>query len=342
MDKQGKLQWGILGTGNIARQFAAGVRGSQRGVLEAVGSRSQESAAAFASAQGVARAAASYEELLRDERVHAVYNALPNHLHHEWTIRALQAGKHVLCEKPFATTLKEAHEMFAAARRNGRVLAEAFMYRSHPQTLAVQKAIGEGVIGEVRLVRSSFCYRTTRIADNIRFNAAMAGGAMMDIGCYCLSFSRLFAGCEPEALSVAARMHESGVDEAATGSLLFPGGVLGSFVCSMTAAADNTASICGTEGFIEIPVPWKPAPGNAGFVIRRGTPPKMELGGRPAAPPEPVREAVEASRDVYSYEADDFAAAVLAQAPTRVSEAETLSVQRQLDTLRRQIGTLKG
>lgn len=341
MNSDHKLRWGFLGTGNIARQFAAGVRDCSRGTLEAVGSRAAESAQSFASTQGVARALGSYEALLADERLDAIYNALPNHLHHEWTIRALEAGKHVLCEKPFASTLTQAREMFAAAKRTKRVLAEAFMYCSHPQTLAVQKAIAEGAIGELRLLRSSFCYRTTRIAGNIRFSAAMAGGALMDIGCYSLNFSRLLTGAEPQALSAAARLHESGVDEAAAGTLLFPGGILSSFMCSMTAATDNTAFICGTEGFIEIPVPWKPAPGKGGFSIRRGTPPKMELGGRPPTPPEPVRVPVPAERDIYAYEADDFSAAVLDGAATRVSEAATLSVQGQLDTLRRQVGVIK-
>jgi predicted dehydrogenase len=333
-----KIRWGFLGTGNIARQFAAGVRGSHRGVLQAVGSRALEGAEEFAQSQGALRAHGSYAALLADAEVDAVYNALPNSMHHEWTIRALEAGKHVLCEKPFAATLAEAKEMFAAARRAKRVLVEAFMYRSHPQTLAVQKAVASGAIGELRLIRSSFCYRTTRIDDNIRFSAGLAGGALMDIGCYCLNLARLFTGSDPISLSAAGRVHASGVDEAAAGVLLFPGGVLASFTCGMTAAADNTAYLCGTEGYIEIAVPWKPQPGKAGFTIRRGTPPKMELGGKRPVAPAPEYVAVAADGDLYGYEADDFAAAVLDGAAPRVSEADTLAVQSQLDVLRQKVG----
>ncbi|MGH7213542.1 MAG: Gfo/Idh/MocA family protein, partial [Tepidisphaeraceae bacterium] len=162
------LRWGILGTGNIARQFAAGVRTSSRGALAAVGSRARESADAFARTYEIPSSHAGYDALLRDASVDAVYNSLPNSMHHEWTIRALRAGKHVLCEKPFATNLAQSQEMFDVARTAGKVLVEAFMYRSHPLTLAVKRAVDDGAIGRLQLIRTSFCYRTSRIAGNIR------------------------------------------------------------------------------------------------------------------------------------------------------------------------------
>ncbi len=334
---QSKLRWGILGTGNIARQFAAGVCTAQRSTLQAVGSRTPESASAFAQAQGVTTAHGSYQALLADRSVDAIYNALPNSMHHEWTIAALRAGKHVLCEKPLATSIADAQEMFAVAQREGRKLTEAFMYRSHPQTLAVQQAVADGAIGQIRLIRTSFCYKTTRIADNIRFSADLAGGALMDVGCYCLSFSRLFAVADPTGLTAAACLHASGVDEMTVGTLSYPDGILASFACGMTAAADNTAYLCGTEGFIEIPVPWKPPVGKASYTLRQGIPPRMQLDGKPAVAPPPVVVSVPTDRDLYACEADDFAAAVLDGLSPRVTQEETLSVARQLDELRRQI-----
>ncbi len=263
------LRWGILGTGNIARQFSIGVADSKRSVLQAVGSRSKESARAFASAHQITTAHANYEELLADPNVDAVYNSLPNTLHHRWTIAALKAGKHVLCEKPFAVDSAEAREMFDVARQCRRVVVEAFMYRSHPLIKAVQDTVNRGVIGEVKLIRTSFCYRTTKIAGNVRFDPKLAGGALMDVGCYCINFSRLFAGCEPVKVHGQAHFHPSGVDELTTATLGFSNGILATFACGMSAHADNTATICGTEGYIEIPVPWKPPAPECTFIIAR-------------------------------------------------------------------------
>src|SRR5258706_10100855 len=156
-----KLRWGILGTGNIAGQFCAGVNASRRGVLAAVGSRASESAHAFATKHQIATAYGSYEQVLSDTRVHAVYVSLPNTLHHSWTIQALRAGKHVLCEKPLAVDAAQSQEMFDVAQKQGRVLVEAFMYRAHPLTHAVMECYKRGEIGQLQLIRTSFCYRTT-------------------------------------------------------------------------------------------------------------------------------------------------------------------------------------
>lgn len=332
-----RLRWGILGTGNIATQFAHGVHASARGVLAAVGSRRPESARAFARINQVSTAHGSYEALLADRSVDAVYNSLPNSMHHEWTIKALRAGKHVLCEKPFAVDAAEAQEMFDAARRSGRVLLEAFMYRSNPLTLAVKNAVDTGAIGQLRLIRTSFCYRTHKFAGNIRFSAELAGGGLLDIGCYCVNFARHFAGEEPSRVTASAHFHETGVDDLVSGTLQFPGGVLASFTCGMIAHADNTAYLCGSDGFIEVPVPWKPPADEAIYVVARGTPPKMD---GPVRPPAAARETVRVSvpGELYGMEADDFAATVLDGATPRVTEQDTLGNTRVLDRIRREIG----
>jgi predicted dehydrogenase len=258
-------------------------------------------------------------------------------MHHEWTIKALASGKHVLCEKPLAVNAQQAEEMFDAAQKAGRLLVEAFMYVSHPQTKAVLETIRSGAIGTVRLVRTSFCYRTNKIDGNIRFSHPLAGGALMDVGCYCLNFSRLIMGVEPTSANAVARMHESGVDEMTAGVLGFPDGAAGTFSCGMRVQADNTASICGTDGYIEIPVPWKPPVAGAHFTIARSTPPKQD---GPAAPSLPPRQTItaDATGPLYAMEADDFAAAVLDGVPPAVSRANSLGNMRLLDQIRRQIG----
>jgi predicted dehydrogenase len=337
------LRWAILGTGNIARQFAVGVTASSRGVLTAVGSRSLEAAEEFARGYAVTHAYGRYDEALLGRDVDAVYISLPNSMHHEWTLAALRAGKHVLCEKPFAVTAAEAEEMFDAARKAGRVVMEAFMYRCHPQTAAVLDAVRDGAIGEVKLIRTSFCFRTTKVADNIRFRPDLAGGALMDVGCYCLSFSRLIAGEEPNVAEAACHLHASGVDELTAGVLRFPNNVTASFACGLTTQADNTAYVCGSEGYIEIPVPWKPPARGATYSIAHSTPPRMDQQGRPGrkdAPAAPPRQAhvVDASGDLYGLEADDFAACALDGRPPRVLSQETIGNVQLLERLRKQIG----
>ena len=339
-----RLRLGILGTGNIARQFAAGLGSSERTVVQAVASRRFETAEAFARTHRIPVAYGSYDELVRDRSVDAVYVSLPNSMHREWAVAALRAGKHVLCEKPIAANAAEAEEMFDAARRAGKVLVEAFMYRSHPLTHAVLESISGGEIGTVKLVRTSFCFRTTRVEGNIRFDPSLAGGALMDIGCYCLNFSRLIAGAEPVAAHAVGVLHGSGVDESAAAVLTFPGGVTASFTCGMTVQADNTAFICGSEGYVEIPVPWKPAARGAEYRVVRGTPPKMDDASRGAArdtaQPGPARQvhAVDAGKELYALEADDFAAAVQDGVPPRIDRTDSVGNMRLLDLLRRQLG----
>ncbi|HEX8911207.1 MAG TPA: Gfo/Idh/MocA family oxidoreductase [Humisphaera sp.] len=333
-----RLRWGILGTGNIARQFSAGVRASARGVLAAVGSRDVGKAQAFAEAHGIPAVAESYDALLSRDDVDAIYVSLPNSLHHQWTIAALAAGKHVLCEKPFAVSAAQAEQMFAAADRAGRVVMEAFMYRCHPQTIAVQRAVAAGAIGTPRLVRTSFCYRTTKVAGNVRFDPSLAGGALMDVGCYCLSFARLFLG-EPVAGHATGNLHPTGVDDLVSGTLRYAGGAVAHFGAGTGVQADNSAYVCGDEGYIQVPVPWKPPAGGGEYVVGRSAPPKQDFAAG-KAPPPPPREVVtvDAAGDVYGLEADDFAASVLDGKPMTVTREETLSVATWLERFRKEIG----
>jgi predicted dehydrogenase len=333
------LRWGILGTGNIAAQFCAGLETARRTRVVAVASRTMESARLFAEKFQITSAYGSYADLLTDRGIDVVYVSLPNSLHHEWTIRALQSGKHVLCEKPFAMGLPQAQEMFDNAERAGRLVIEAFMYLSHPQTIAAIDAVQSGEVGELRLVRASFCYRTRRIDGNVRFRPELGGGAMMDVGCYCTNLACLLANEDPVEVHASAKMHSAGVDEVSTGTLRFPSGLLASFTCGMTVQADNTAHLCGTEGFVEIPVPWKPPARGATFAIAKSTPPRQDApkGATPTPPPRDERT-VDAGQELYALEADDFAAAVQDGKPPRVSRELTVRNMRVLDDVRRQIG----
>lgn len=328
-----KLRWGIIGTGNIAKQFAGGVQKCDRGELTAVASRSTESAANFANAHGIAARHADYASILRDDRVDAIYLSLPNNLHHEWTIRALESGKHVLCEKPIATNSREAIEMYAAAKNVNRVLIEAFMYRAHPQTREVLRLIREGAIGNVKEIRTSFCYRVRNWQGNIRFSKELDGGAMMDVGCYCVSFSRLIAGCDPDHVHAVSRMHESGVDESTAGVMHYPNGLTATFSVGMVTQADNTAYVCGDEGFLSIAWPWKPAPPVTNIELRQSVPPRQDATAtRQSAGPRTI--AVPNEKPLYAIEADAFAATVLDGDEPFVTEAESIGVMRTVEQIK--------
>ncbi len=331
-----RLRFGILSTGNIARQFAEGVAGAQRSTVVAVGSRKADTAQAFADKYGVATAYGDYDSVISDPQVDAVYNALPNHMHLEWAVKALEAGKHVLCEKPFAMNLEQAERMFEAAERHDRLLVEAFMYRSHPLTHAVLDALRSGAIGELRLIKLGFNYCTNHIEGNIRFDPSIGGGGLMDIGCYCIDFAQLMAGERPSAVHAAASIHESGVDDMAVGSLKFPSGVLASFTCGMRAQSDNAALLCGTQGYIKVPVPWKPPVDGAEYMVCRMTPPRMDKTQK--AGPGEQRFAVDAGKPLYALEADHFAESVLDGRGPAVSRADTLSNMAVLDEMRGQVG----
>ena len=331
-----KLRWGILGTGNIAKQFAEGVRQSRTGQLAAVGSRSAQSAGGFAKTFDVPAAHPSYDALLADPSFDALYLSLPNTMHHEWAIKALRAGKHVLCEKPISVTAAEAREMFAVAKECGRVLIEAFMFRAHPQTLKAVELVRSGAIGNLKSIRTSFCYRVRKTDGNIRFDPSLAGGALMDVGCYCLSFSRLIAGDEPTQIFGSAIRHVSGVDEQTAALLAFPGGVSATFTVGMMTQADNAAYVCGDEGYLKIPVPWKPPAGGGQVIVCQSTPPKQDNPAARPVTPEPVVHAVGDDRNVYAVEADAFAACIFDGASPFVSESDSVGNMLAIEALRQQ------
>jgi predicted dehydrogenase len=245
------MRWGIISTGYIAGVFAEGVRPSQTEQLVAVASRDAGRAEAFAREFGVPRAYGSYAELLADPQVEAVYIATPNSLHAQDAIAAARAGKHVLCEKPIGASRSEATEMFAAARDAGVWLMEAFMYRFHPRTLKVGELVAAGTVGDQRLIRASFGFAATNPAD-VRLNAQLAGGALMDVGCYCVNFARRAAGRAPTRVSAAARWAASGVDETLAGTLEYAGGAIAQIACSLATSFNQSAQIIGTDGAIEV------------------------------------------------------------------------------------------
>jgi predicted dehydrogenase len=243
--------WGILGTGHIARKFAGALRasGSEQGV--AVASRDAERATAFAAEQGIPRSYGSYAALLADPAVELVYVALPNALHAEWSMAAARAGKHVLCEKPLGRNAAEAEAMFAVARETRTQLMEAFMYRFHPQTLQVQALLRSGAIGQVRQIRASFSFYVAG-ANNVRLSAELAGGALMDVGCYCVNMARMAAGARPEQVSAFAVWAASGVDEQLAGQIVYPGGAIAQIFCGIRASRHHHVQIVGDEGSIEL------------------------------------------------------------------------------------------
>ncbi len=194
----GLIRLGIVSTAHINRLLIPGAQASDKVELIAVASREQSKAEAYAREWGIERAYGSYDALLEDPDIDAVYISLPNTLHCEWSIRAVEAGKHVLCEKPLSRHPEDVERAFDAAERNGRLLTEAFMYRHNPQTKRLQELVREGAIGELRVVRSAFSY-SLYDADNIRLRTDVEGGSLMDVGCYCVSGSRLLAG-EPESV----------------------------------------------------------------------------------------------------------------------------------------------
>ena len=247
----GPLRLGILGCANIARLFARDVAPSRRVRLAAVASRDADKARGFAAEFGIQRAHASYDALLDDDGVEAVYIPLPNSLHAEWAQRAAQRGKHVLCEKPLAMNAAEAQAMFDAARRHGVLLLEAYPWWFQPQTAKLLELLHGGAIGRVRAVQTSFGF-TLRDPDgtNIRSIAALGGGALMDAGCYCLSLIRLVTGTAPQHVHASARIGSTGVDIATDATLHYADGAIAQMACAMDLALHRHAAIVGSDGVI--------------------------------------------------------------------------------------------
>jgi predicted dehydrogenase len=305
-----KVRWGILSTARIgtAKVIPAMQAGANCDIV-AIASRSLERAQATAARLGIAKAYGSYEELLADPEIDAVYNPLPNHLHVPWSVKALEAGKHVLCEKPIALTAAEAQELLDAAKRRPQLkVMEAFMYRHHPQWQRAQRLVSEGKIGELCTIQSFFSYHNVD-PDNIRNIAAMGGGGLMDIGCYCISLSRFIFDAEPQrVLGIVEYDARFETDRLASGVLDFGRGSA-TFTCSTQLIPYQRVNIFGTGGRVEIEIPFN-APNDR--------PCKMwhQHGGE-------IEEILLEVCDQYTIQGDLFSQAVLndSEVPTPLEDA---------------------
>ena len=262
------LNWGLLSTARINRALIPPLQVSKRNHLLAVASRSQEVADAYAKEKKIPRAYGSYEALLADPEIDVIYNPLPNHLHAVWTIKAIEAGKHVLCEKPLALSVAEVDAIRAAAHKHGRVVAEAFMYRHHPQTLKVQELVKSGSIGSLKLIRGSFSFILSREEDIRLLDPAMGGGSIWDVGCYPISYARTVVGENPVEVFGWQVTGKTGIDETFVGQLRFAGDVHAQFDSSFVIPNHSFMEIVGSEGTLSIPTPFKPGVNERIFLIR--------------------------------------------------------------------------
>ncbi|MGB3714422.1 MAG: Gfo/Idh/MocA family oxidoreductase, partial [Candidatus Promineifilaceae bacterium] len=251
----GSVRWGLLSTAGINRRLIPAIRASKRGELAAVASRSQAGAEVYAEEWGIPLSFGSYEAMLASDSIDAVYISLPNHLHAEWTIRALESGKHVLCEKPFAITLDEVDRMKAAAENAARVLAEAFMYRHHPQTKIVGEWVRDGRIGEVTVINGVFNFKLENL-DNVRLVEDWGGGSLWDVGVYPLSFAQYLMGEMPKVVTGSQRLGPSGVDEVFSGLLHYSGDRMALISSSFASPFYTSFEVIGTEGRLSLNRPF--------------------------------------------------------------------------------------
>jgi xylose dehydrogenase (NAD/NADP) len=303
-----KLNWGLLGTARINRAVIPPLQSSKRNHLAGVASRDAVKASAYSAEWKIPWAFGSYEAMLADPEIDVVYNSLPNSLHAVWTIKALRAGKNVLCEKPLATSLEQVDAIIQAASETGKQVAEAFMYRHHPQTLKVAELIKEGAIGKVLLMRGAFSFNLTRPED-IRNNASLDGGCLWDIGCYPISYARTMAGAEPEEVFGWQVTGESGVDRTFSGVLRFPGEVLAQVQASFDTAPFARFEIFGEEGTLTVASPYRPTKKESLLLVHNGHEKSIQV----------------KSDELYSYEVEDMADAILDGKPARVSLADSRS-----------------
>jgi D-xylose 1-dehydrogenase (NADP+, D-xylono-1,5-lactone-forming) len=308
------LNWGLLSTANINRSVIPPLRASKRSHLLAVASRSNESAEAYARKWNIPRAHASYEALLADPEIDVIYISLPNHLHVEWTIKAVEAGKHVMCEKPLALSVEDVDAVAAATQKHGRVVAEAFMYRHHPQTLKAQGLVANGSLGSLKLLRGDFSFVLDREGD-IRFDPAMGGGSIWDVGCYPISYARSVVGAEPLEVFGWQVTGPTGIDETFIGQMRFAEDVYAQFESSFVIPFHAFMEIVGSEATLVIPKPFKPNVNEKIFLVRDGKTETIKVKGQ----------------ELYLGEVEDMADAVLLGKRPRVT----------LDDSRANVATIK-
>jgi predicted dehydrogenase len=318
-----KIKWGILGCANIARKAVIpGILGAENSELYAVASRSKEKAADFAEEFGAAKFYDDYDQLLADQEIDAVYIPLPNGLHKEWTIKAAAAGKHILCEKPLSGKNKsEAEEMFAAAQKNKVKLMEAFMYRFQPFVIKLKQMIEEGIIGEIKEIKSNFAFDISDREGDIRLNADLDGGALNDIGCYTVNISRYLMGAVPtKVANFFQKETAAGVDLSGSAVLNFEDGRFASLYYSINSYNEQDLEVIGTEGIIRISGFFSKLEDNYFLLDKEGKVEKISVETGPH----------------YQLELEAFAEAVLndTEVPLQV-ETETFANLKVMDAMRR-------
>lgn len=296
------LNWGLLSTAKINRALIKPLRASKRTRLLAIASRNISSAESYAREWNIPRAHGSYEALLADPDVDVIYNSLPNHLHAEWTIKALRAGKHVLCEKPIALTLEELDAMTLAAKESGKILAEAFMYRHHAQTLKVKEIVDSGVLGKLQLIKGAFTFTLTR-EGNFRWMEEMGGGSIWDVGCYPISYARMIVGAEPVDVFGWQSTIASGSDDSFIGQMRFKDGIHMQFDSGFKSPSRSFIEIVGTEATLNIPDPFKPGLKNEIYLNRNDEIQTIKINGS----------------ELYLGEVEDMCNAILNHQPPRIS-----------------------
>jgi D-xylose 1-dehydrogenase (NADP+, D-xylono-1,5-lactone-forming) len=315
------LRWGLLSTAAISADVIPGLQRSQRNRLDAVASRTLDTAQAFAEANGILRATGDYDALLDDPSIDCVYIPLPNHLHGEWTRRAVSAGKHVLCEKPFVMDPDEANELFTLADVRGVHLAEAFMYRHHPKTHLLKEIVESGRLGEVHTIRSWFTYPAENASSDIRFQPGMDGGALRDVGCYPVSMCNYLVGAEPESLAATQINDRNGIDERFYAWMRYASGPVAMIDCSMRTQSGYGVVVVGDRGTATLACPWYShlPPHDVQVTVD---------GVTESAVPEG------ASENAYFLETEHFADVVLTGATPEINADETVRTMRTLSRLR--------
>lgn len=298
-----KLRWGLLGTAHVNRRVMPGIRSHARAALAAVASRDLDRARAYARTWDIPRAHGTYDGLLDDPDVDVIYVGLPNTLHVEWTLRAIRAGKHVLCEKPMALHAADVDRIAEAARDSHVVVAEAFMYRHEPLTDRVIELLARGAIGPLRSLHVGFTYQRTRAAD-VRLVPELGGGCLWDVGCYSVSYARMIARAEPVEVLGCASWGETGVDESFTGLLRFPNDLVATVYASFRSEYRTWADVTGADAALRVTNPFKPSPQES-VELRRGDLVQTVM--------------VDGSPELFVRQIDDMTSAVLDGHPPRIS-----------------------
>jgi D-xylose 1-dehydrogenase (NADP+, D-xylono-1,5-lactone-forming) len=313
------LRWGFLSTARINRLVLEGARETDRAEVIAVASRDAGRAQAYARDHAIERAYGSYDALLEDADVDAVYIPLPNSMHVEWTLRALEAGKHVLCEKPFSRHPEEVERAFDVADSAGLVLSEGFMWRHNPQAAKISELVAEGAVGRLHVVRVAMSFQLAAVhgANDVRLQPELDGGALMDVGCYCVSAMRLLAG-EPERVKGEQVVGETGVDVVFAGTLACADGVVGHFDCGFVLPRRGELEVIGEAGTLLVPDPFHVA--SPGLELRRE-------GG--------VEHIALERANSYQLELENIADAVRGDAPLLLGRDDAVGQARTIEALYR-------